>query len=814
MQTLLLDIRYALRSLRRTPGLAFIAVLTLALGIGANTAIFSLVNAVLLRPLPYANPDQLIQINESANGSDLRHVSGHEFAAWREQNRVLDDVMAYEGADFNLTSGGDPRSVFAFSVSANYFKVLGVRAQIGRTFTNGDDRAGFNHVAVLSDALWRSRYSADSEIVGSSIRLNNESFTVIGVMGPRSFDPQLWVPMNLAGVVQKVGKHSLSVVGRLKADITLAKAREDLNRVSQVLAQTMPDQNAGHAAAPSSLYESLIGDSRRPVLIALGAVGFVLLIACANVAHLLLTRAANRQREIALRTALGASRARLITHLLTESLLVSVAGGLGGLLIATWIVELVPKLTSTHLARLEETGIDARVLGATALFILIAAIVSGLAPAIRSTLPRLGELLNEGVRSTVGRSRNITGFLVVCEVALALVLLVGAGLSTRSLVNLSSVQPGFDTRHLLLVGVALPSSRYPGPEQQRQMFQQLNSSIASLPNVVSVGTTTQLPLSGEDDWIHVGIEGRPSQIGNDESSAAWRVVNTDFFKTMRIPLVDGRTFQATDARISVPVIRWFPQQPYPDHFDEPQAVPVAVINETMARQFWPNENALGKRFKVLESSYFTVVGIVGDVKHRALGLRASPEMYLSDLQEPENWGTIAIRTSGEPLALAASVRARVRAIDRDLPLERIRTMDDVRDQSFGDARLNAGLLAAFGGLALIMAVIGIYGVISYAVAQRTHEIGIRTAIGASGRDVVELILGGALTLTTVGIVVGTVAALALTRVLENLLFGVKASDPATLISMVALLSSIVMLASYVPARRALHVDPVEALRAQ
>lgn len=814
MQSLLLDIRYAARSLKRTPAFTLVAIVTLALGIGANTAIFSLVNAVLLRPLPYENPERLISIDESANGSTGRHVSGHEFAEWRDQNRVLDGVMTYEGAGFNLTGNDDPRSVFALSVSSNYFSVLGVRAELGRVFANGEDRAGANHVVVLSDALWRSRFAADSNVIGRAIFLNDEPHTVIGVMGARAFDPGLWVPMDMADVVRKVGKHSLSVVGRLKPGVTLERAREDLNRISLGLAQRLPEQNTGHLAVAVSLYETIVGEARRPVLIVLGAVAFVLLIACANVAHLLLTRATSRQREIALRTALGASRRRLVTQLLTESLMLSFAGGLLGLLLATWIVELAPRFASANMPRLDETAIDGRVLAATALCVFVAAVLSGVLPALRGTSPKLGGLLNEGSRASSGIARRLAGFLVVSEVALALVLLVGAGLTIRSLANLAAVNPGFDTNNVLLVGIALPRSRYAEPQQHRQAIEQLVGNIAALPQIASVGTTTQFPLTGQDDWIAVDIEGRPAEGGGRENSVAYRVVNANYFGAMRIPLRSGRTFLATDSRISIPVIRWYPQQPYPAHFNEPQAAPVAVINETMARRYWPHANPLGKRFKILESPHFTVVGVVADIKHRGLGLRASPEVFLSDLQEPTSWATIAIRTNGDAMSMLPAVRAVVRAFDKNLPLERVKTLETVRDESVGSTRLNATLLGAFGALALVMAVVGIYGVISYSVAQRTHEIGIRSAIGASGRDVVKLILGNAVMLTATGVAIGAVGALSLSRLLESLLFDIKPGDPITLVTMALVLGVVALLASYIPARRAMRVDPVEALRAR
>lgn len=814
MQSLLLDLRYALRSLLRTPAFTVVAVATLALGIGANTAIFSLVNAVLLRPLPYPAADRLYVINESANGSFERHVSGHEYAEWRDQNRTFQDVLMYEGGGFNITGSGEPGSLFAHSVSANYFKVLGSRAILGREFREGEDRRGANRVVVLSEVLWRSRFAADTAVVGRAIRLNGEQYAVIGVMGARSFDPQLWVPADMADVIRKVGKHSLTVVGRLKDGVTEADARADLARITKALEQKMPEFNTGHGANAVSLYNTMIGDARRPVFIALGAVAFVLLIACANVAHLLLTRAINRQREIALRTALGASRWRLATQLLTESLLLSVAGGLGGLLLATWIVELVPRLTAAKLPRLDETSIDARVLAATALCVVVTAVISGVLPALRGTLPKLGELLNDGRGSSSGVARRLAGMLVVSEVALALVLLVGAGLTMKSLSNLGAVHPGFDSENVLLVGVSLPAARYPGLEQQRLAMDQIMAGIRSVPQVTSVGTTTQFPLTGENDFIAVAIEGAPPRKAGEEQNAAWRTVSTDFFSAMKIPVLKGRVFQNTDARVAVPVIRWYAQQPFPKGYDEPQAAPVAVINEAMAKRYWPDVDPIGKRFKMLESPLITVVGIVGDIKHRSLSLPASPEVYLSNLQEPEEWATIAIRTTVDPLTLVSSVRGHVRAFDRELPVEKIRTLAEVRSQSIGDARLNATLLGAFGVLALVMAVVGIYGVISYSVAQRTQEIGIRTAIGASGHDVVRLILGRAVVLTATGVVIGAASALALSRVLERLLFEVKPADPVTFVGMSLVLAAVAIVASYVPARRALRVDPMEALRAR
>ncbi|MGV3709331.1 MAG: ABC transporter permease [Gemmatimonas sp.] len=814
MQLLLLDLRLALRSLVRTPAFSIIAVVTLALGIGANSAIFSLVNAVLLRPLPYAAPEQLIAITESANGSTDRKVSGHEYAAWRDDNRTLQGVLAYEGAGLNLTGSGEARSVSALAVSANYFTVLGIQSAVGRVFQNGDDRAGANRIVILSDALWKNRFAGDSNVVGRSIQLNDESYVVVGVMEPRAFDPQLWVPMNTAEVEQKIGKHSLTVIGRLKNGATLEQASQDLNRISGTLEKRMPDQNTGHAAVAVDLHESVVGNSRQSVLIAFGAVAFVLLIACANVAHLLLTRATNRQREIALRTALGAGRGRLISHLMSESLILAAAGGVGGMLLAMWIVQLVPQFSGTNIPRLNETSVDGRVLAATAAFVVIAALVSGVLPAIRGTLPRLGELLNSGARSSSGNARRLAGFLVVSEISLALVLLIGAGLTVRSLTNLEDVNPGFDASSTLVVGLSLPSTRYADPTQQRNAFDQITAGIRDIPGVQSVGGTTQFPLSGENDWLPADVEGAPPLSAGEENNVAWRVVTSDYFAAMHIPFLQGRAFQSTDARVSLPLIRWYKQQPLPARFDEPQSSPVAVVSKTMAERNWPGQNPIGKRFRLLESPYITVVGVVDDVKHRALNLAPSAEVYLTGAQEPQSWTTLAIRTGGDPLSFVPSVRAAIRAIDKDLPAERIRTLEDVRSQSVGDARLNATLFGAFGALALVMAVVGIYGVISYSVSQRTQEIGIRAAIGASSRDVIQLVLGRAVWLTSVGICVGVAGALALSRVLERLLFGVTAADPATLLMMSLGLGAVAILASYIPARRALKVSPIEALRGE
>jgi putative ABC transport system permease protein len=815
MDALWQDLRFAARMLARTPGLVVVAVLTLALGIGANSAAFSLVDAILLRPLPFADPDRLVMLYEQVRGFDHGGVSPHEFAAWRAENHSLRDAAMFGYAAYTFTGVGEPATIKAENVTASFFDVLGRRPIVGRTFNAGDDASSAPRLAVLGRGFWLARFGADSGVVGRRITLDGTPYQVIGVVsnaGDLDFD--VWTNLDLAVEMQKVGKHSFLVVGRLDNGVTIAAASADLERVAQGLERRFPSDNVGHRVHVASMREETVGDVRRPLLVALGAAIFVLLIACANVAHLLLTRAAARQREFAVRLALGAGRGRLVRQLVTEALLLSLAGGAIALMALAWSQDLLAALSALHIPRIADLRFDWRIVVATAGACVFAALSCGLVTAMRAATPHLRASLAEGARGSSGPGRRIAGVLVVSEVALALILLVGAALMVESLARLTGVEPGFDARNVLTVPLPLPGPRYASLDVQRQSIARVMSDIGALPGVVSVGGANTLPLGICCNNMGVAVEGHAAPPPGQEIQSRLSVVSGRYFDAMRIAVRRGRVFTASDARVAVPLIRWYPQQPAPARFDEPQPMPVGVINETMARLLWPGEDALGKRFRVLFSPWITVVGIVGDVKQQSLREPPAPEMYLTDQQEPNRDLTLVVRTAGDPTLVAPMIRERIRAMDASLPIGAMQPMERVVWRSVGPPRFNAALFGMSGALALLLALIGVYGVISYAVERRTHEIGIRRALGAQTRDVLRLVLERAMTLVGIGIVLGVAGALALTRLLETLLYDVRPTDPATFALVALLLATVAFAAGYVPGRRATRVDPTDALRAE
>ena len=819
MNGFLQDLRYGWRTLAKSPGFTVVAVLTLALGIGANSSIFSLINAVLLRPLPFNEPDKLVMIWERrapSNDSNLP-ISAHEFVAWREQAHSFKEMALIRGDGFNLTGAGDPMSVAALRVSAEFFSVLDVAPILGRTFSPGEDQDA-NPIVVLNAALWKARLGSDPDIVGKTVTLSDQKYTVIGVMQRQcvgawlNSDPEVWLPINLPDEERRVGRHGNNVIARLKSDVTSEQAQSDLAQVAERLQLQYPNNNVGHGVKIDSLHEAMVGNARLALLVLFGAVGFVLVIACANVANLLLTRAAGRQKEIAIRTALGAGRPRLVRQLLTESCLLAVMGGGVGVLLALWIIDLLPKIEAVKVPRIEQIGIDGRVLAVTLGLSLLTGIITGLAPAMRSSRFNLSQALNDGTRTSAGQIRRRVGsLLVVLEVALALVLLAGGGLMLKSFVTLIDVDPGFDPHNVLRLDLSLPGPRYPNPQQQIRFYEELMRRIKTLPGVDAVAATTQTPLSPGDNWSPFTIEGRPAPAPGQQSNGAMRSVSSDYFRTMRVPLRKGRFFTDADARIALPVMRWFDQQSYAEHYSESQPVPVIIINETMARMFFPDEEPLGRRMRIISSPWLTIVGVVGDIHHSGLNARANPEMYLSDLQQPSGSLAVMVRTSGDPLMIAAAVREQVMAVDKDQPVA-ITTMDQIFSNSVGGQRFNMLLLSIFGAIALVMAVIGVFGVINYSVAERTQEIGIRIALGAQRKDILKLVVGQGMVMALLGVGIGLVGAFALTRLISGLLFGVSPTDPVTFSAVSLLLTGVALLASYIPARRAMKVDPMVALR--
>jgi putative ABC transport system permease protein len=804
------DARYAVRMLRKNPAFALVAVVALALGIGANTSIFSVVNTVLLRPLPYKEADRLVVVWEdrTKQGYPRDTPAAGNFTAWREQNRVFEGMAAVANVSINLTGAGEPERLEGRRVSAELFPLLGVEPQLGRAFTPEEDQPGSNTVVLLSHGLWQRRFGGDPSIVGRQLTLGGYAFTVVGVM-PAHFqfparEDELWIP--IAFTPQEAAnrsRHFLQVVARLKDGVTLEQAQAEMSAIAARMEQQYPDTNTHLGATVVPLHEQLVGDIRPALLVLLGAVGFVLLVACANVANLLLARAAARQKEIALRVALGASRLRLVRQFLTESVMLSLVGGGVGLLLSLWGVTVLKAFIPESIAQAREIAVDARVLGFTLLVSLLTGFVFGLAPAAQASRFNLNETLKEGGRdsSTGRRGNRLRSLLVVAEVAISLVLLVGAGLLINSFLRLRGVDPGFRADNLLTMAVQLPQSKYPDGARRSAFYDEVLRRVESLPGVQSATVTNWIPLVRQGDSMGVSVEGTPDPAPGQGNRPAIvvRVVSPRYFETLGIQLLQGRPF---DART--------------DRADTPNVV---VISEAAARKFWPNQSPLGKRLTVGSPSnpedWMEVVGVARDVRQFGLDAEPKPQMYLSyaqaDFFAPRH---LVVRTEGEPLNLAGTVRQTVWGIDRDQPVAQVRPMEDVLSDSIARQRFSMLLLGIFAGVALILAAVGIYGVMSYTVAQRTHEIGIRLALGAQKRDVLRLAVGQGLRLVLVGVAIGLVAAVALTRLMSSLLFGVSATDPLTLAAISALLVAVAALASYVPARRATKVDPMIALRYQ
>ena len=798
----------------KRPGFTAVAVITLALGIGANSAIFSVVNAVLLRPLPFKDPDRLMVVWERRENSGRANLplSGHEYAAFKERTSVFEALTLTQPNAYNLTGKGDPVMVDVGEVSNEYFSVVGVPPLLGRTFAPGDDQQGGAKVVVLSHKLWAQRFGSDPTIVNQTVRMNDQSYTVIGVMPPLELVPEVLVPIDMRGELLKVGKHSHQVIGRLKPGVTLDQAQAEMARVAQQVQQEFPDANRGHGVQVTGLHEEITGSAQLPLLTLFAAVGFVLLIACANVANLLLSRAASRQREMAIRTALGAGRWRLMRQTLTESLLLGIFGGGLGLLAAFWLVTLLSQVTAVNIPRLDSISVDGRVLLATFGFSILTGLLTGIAPALRNSEPRLQQWIKDGMRGSFSPSRRrISSALVVAEVALAVVLLVGGGLMLKSFVQLLRVDPGFQRDHVLRLDFALPDLKYREPQRQLAFYNEVIARLSALPGVETVGATTNTPLGPAENWSGFAIEGRPDPPQGNLQQAAMRTVSDEYFRAMQIPLRKGRYFNSSDARVALPLVRWFEQQPFPERFNEPQAAPAVIINETMARMYWPNEDPVGKRMRIIFSPWLTIVGVVGDVRHTGLNNPPNPEMYLSQLQEPQSSMAVLARTTGDPLQLASAAREQLKAMDKDLPVT-VTTMDELFANSLAGQRFNTSLLGVFAAVALLLAMIGVFGVINYSVAQRTHEIGIRLALGAQRRDVFKLVVGQGLLLALVGVVVGTAGAVAMTRLIAGLLYGVSPTDGPTFVLVSLIVTAVAFLACYLPARRATRVDPLVALR--
>ena len=795
------DLRYGLRMLVKNPGFACVAVLTLALGIGANTAIFSIVNAVLLQPLPFSEPDRLVWVwGNIRNGGRSASVSPLDYLDYRAQNTSFEHFAATftVPAPFNLTGSGEPERLQGAVATGDFFQALGVNPALGRTFLLENEEPGRDQVVVLSDRLWKQRFAGDPGLIGKTLALDGRTFEVIGVM-PEGFSfprgAELWTPMNFQispGMKQRKA-HFLRPIGRLKAGLTLAQAQADMDAIAASLETQYPDSNTGWNLRMVPLREQLVGNIRPTLSILFGAVGLVLLIACANVANLLLVRASSRHKEIAIRMALGAGRRRIVRQMLTESMLLAIAGGTLGVFLAIWGIDLIVAFSGNDIPPTAQIGIDGVVLGFTLCVSLLTGILFGLVPALPATQSaRLGETLKEGGRAGgQGASRNRTrNLLVVFETAIAVVLLIGAGLLIRSFVRLQNVGPGFDPENVLTARIDLSREKYNLPEKAASFWSQLHDRLAALPGVEAVGMNTELPLSGQPNDMPFRVEGRPAE-PNQRFGADFRRVNQDYLHSMRIPLKRGREFTEQEVR---------------------QGANVVVISETLASGVFGDDDPLGQRLLLVmnEKTPLEIIGIVGDIRHRTLEADPLPMMYLP---VPSTGSTnLTIKVSGDPLSLAAAVRGEVRAIDPDQPIAAIRTMEQVVAESVGAPRYRTSLLGLFAFIALLLAAIGIYGVSSYAVAQRTHEIGIRMALGAEPRDVQLLVIGRGIGLALVGVGAGLIGAFGLTRLLSGLLFGVTATDPLTFAGVAVILTGIALLASWIPARRAARVDPMVALR--
>ncbi|HEY2800685.1 MAG TPA: ABC transporter permease [Chthoniobacterales bacterium] len=817
------DLKFALRQLRKSPGFTFIAVLTLALGIGANTAIFSVVNAVLLKPLPFPTPQQLLAVGSinTHNGSprdQLSSLSYPDYFDLRKQNRTLSSISVYTDETITFASTAGAQSVYGVKCSGDFFDTLGIKPILGRAFMRADEQAGGGpggYKVILGYDFWQKHFGGDQKILGRQIELDRRPYTVVGVMPPRFQFPissdvmDVYVtiaedasnPEGGKPVTEERGNHNLQSIARLKPGVTPAQAEADLAAIAAHLSKLYPDSNAHFGVGVKPLREDLIGDVRTALYVLFGAVVCVLLIANANVANLLLARASVRGKEIALRAALGASRARIVRQLLTESLLLSVLGGVFGLVIAQWGTAALIKAVPQNIPRIGDIQLDAAVLAFTVLVSLVTGVVFGLVPAWQASHFDLNSSLKSGMRtgSDTGHKGRLRNGLVVAEVALALVLLICAGLLIQSFARLGRVQTGLRPERLLTARVGLPETAYPKNENIIAFFQQLLPKIRALPGVESASTVVPLPLSESNMVTSFDNAEHPLPEGQ-RPAAPVRLAGDDYFKTVGIPLRKGRVFDEHDTFTSAPVV---------------------IVNEFFAKKFFPGENIIGKRIKPGFSAddkgekMREIIGVVGDVKHRSLRAENTPEMYLPQTQIPFNIMTLVVRTRVDnPASLTNSIKAQLATIDPDLPLTSVKVFEDYIAKSLARPRFNALLLSIFAATALLLTAIGIYGVMAYSVAQRTNEIGIRIALGAAKSSIFRLIVGQAMVLVAISVAVGVVGAFAATRLLNSLLFGVGAADPVTFGAIVLLISAVAFLAAWLPARRAAQVDPIIALRTE
>jgi putative ABC transport system permease protein len=798
------DLHYAIRRLLKNPGFTAITVLTLALGIGANSAIFSVINAVLFRPLPFPESDRLVGMYQVWKG-DRAVMSPSNFLDLRQQTRTLEDAAAIDSTEFTLTGTGDPLRLQGSEVSASFFNVLRIRPFLGRTFAADENEPGKDKVVVLGHSLWQQRFASRGDIVGTSLVLDGNPRTIIGVMPPGFSYPaeqDLWIPIEYTDDTKNArGAWYLSAIARLKPGVSAEQSASEIATLGKALEKAYPRQNTDVGFTTFPLHEAIVGDLRPALLVLLGAVGFVLLIACANVANLLLARAVARETELAVRTALGAGRGRLVRQLLTESLVLGAAGGLVGLLIAFWGSDILVSLQPDGIPRLNEIGIDRHVVLFTLGISLLTGIVFGALPALQMTRGTLSASLKEGGRGNMAAagSARLRGTLIVAEMALAVMLLSGAGLLIKSFGKLQAVDPGFRPEETLSFELSLPRTTYKDDAQIISFYERLSDRIGSLPGVRTVGGVMGLPLSGLRFNISFKVVGRPQAAPGQEPSMEVRVATPDYFRTLGVPLKRGRVFTNADTA---------------------QTTPVVILSETAAARYFPNEDPIGKRIEMgwsrrdKKRAGGEVIGVVGNVKELGLDEEFPAEIYLPMRQWPVGRMAMVARTAVPPMSLADEVKQAVQELDANLPVNQIRTVEAVVAESIAQPRFYMLLLGVFAAVALVLAAIGIFGVMSYMVSQRTREIGIRMALGAQGGSVVSMVVRQAMLLAGAGLFVGMIAALALSRTMTTLLFDLSPTDPVTFATVIAVLACVAFLASYLPARRAANVDPIEALRAE
>lgn len=793
------DIQYGIRALVKRPAFTGAVVLILALGIGANTAMFSTINSILLRELPFEDPARLVTVWETIpqKGIDKSTVSVPTFDQWQTQNSVFDQMALYDVDTHVLTNAGEPERIPSAQVSPNFFSVLGVKATLGRTFAPDENQPGRDHVVMLSHSLWQRRFNSDQTIIGRTLVLTNTNYTVVGIL-PQDFkfidEAELWSPLSLQDERQNCDAcHFFTVIARLKKDQSLEQARAEMTVLAGRLQQEQPEAKGINVVR---LGDHLVAGVRRSLLILLAAVTFVLLIACINVANLLLARTGARQKEFAVRAAMGATRLRLIRQVLIESIIVAVTGGIFGLALARWCMGVISVLIPQGVLH-DRIVLDLKVLGFTFLLSLLTGVVFGLIPAIKASKVEFNELLKDSTRGSTGGVHHayLRRLTIISEVSLSLLLLVGAGLMVKSFLLLQRTSPGFNPKNLLTARVFLNTDDFPEAQQKAAFFHQALQQLATIPGVQSVGATTALPLSGSSNSFRFSVAGQVAAATAEKPQAQYRAISPDYFRTMGIPLLQGREF--TDR-------------------DEANAAGVVVVNETMARRVFPEGDALGKHLTITYGKPIQreIVGIVGDVKHLRLNEEAKPEMYVPYSQNPWASMTFVIRTTVPPSDLVSTVRQRIWTANKNQPIDKIVAMNQILYESVAQPRLSAFLLGVFAALAFVLSAVGIYGVMSYLVSQRTHEMGIRMALGARSADIFRLVIKQGMTNVLIGIAAGLILSLIATRILSGLLYGISATDPVTIIQASLLLAGTALLACLIPARQATRSDPLTALRTE